>query len=170
MRPPDGSAASPPVAFDPFEPGFDAWPYDQYARLREQDPVHWSELLCGWIVSRYDDVSGILRDRTMSSDLNNASSSTVVDLLRSRTREHDGAMTVVLLDDPEHARLRKLIQAPFTVRNIDKIRDSIHRRVDVAVGTVEQLGSMELIGELAYPLPVSVFCEMLGIPDEAGSG
>jgi len=168
MRPPDGSAASPPVAFDPFEPGFDAWPYDQYARLREQDPVHWSELLCGWIVSRYDDVSGILRDRTMSSDLNNASSSTVVDLLRSRTREHDGAMTVVLLDDPEHARLRKLIQAPFTVRNIDKIRDSIHRRVDVAVGTVEQLGSMELIGELAYPLPVSVFCEMLGIPDEAG--
>ena len=168
MRPPDGSAASPPVGFDPFEPGFDAWPYDQYARLREQDPVHWSELLCGWIVSRYDDVSGILRDRTMSSDLNNASSSTVVDLLRSRTREHDGAMTVVLLDDPEHARLRKLIQAPFTVRNIDKIRDSIHRRVDVAVGTVEQLGSMELIGELAYPLPVSVFCEMLGIPDEAG--
>ncbi len=162
------TSTPPPVAFDPFEPGFDAWPYDQYARLREQDPVHWSELLCGWIVSRYDDVSAILRDRTMSSDLNNASSSTVVDLLRSRTREHDGAMTVVLLDDPEHARLRKLIQAPFTVRNVDRIRDSIHRRVDAAVGSVEPHGSMELIGELAYPLPVSVFCEMLGIPDEAG--
>jgi cytochrome P450 len=156
------------VAFDPFEPGFEAWPYEQYGRLREQDPVHWSELLCGWIISRYDDVSAILRDRTMSSDLNNASSSAVVDLLRSRTREHDGAMTVVLLDDPEHARLRKLIQSPFTVRNVDKIRDSIHRRVDAAVGSVESLGSMELIGELAYPLPVSVFCEMLGIPDEAG--
>ena len=77
-------------------------------------------------------------------------------------------MTVVLLDDPEHARLRKLIQAPFTVRNVDKIRGSIHRRVDAAVGSVERLGSMELISELAYPLPVSVFCEMLGIPDEAG--
>ena len=89
MRPTVGSSAASaprPIAFDPFEPGFDAWPYDQYARLREQDPVHWSELLCGWIVSRYDDVSSILRDRTMSSDLNNASSSAVVDLLRSRTR------------------------------------------------------------------------------------
>ena len=156
------------IAFDPFEPGFDAWPYEQYGRLREQDPVHWSELLCGWIITRYDDVSSILRDRTMSSDLNNASSSTVVDLLRARTRSHDGATTVVLLDDPEHARVRRLIQAPFTVRNIDKIRDSIHRRVDAAVGSVERLGSMELISELAYPLPVSVFCEMLGIPDEAG--
>jgi cytochrome P450 len=156
------------IAFDPFEPGFDAWPYEQYGRLREQDPVHWSELLCGWIITRYDDVSSILRDRTMSSDLNNARSSTVVDLLRARTRAHDGAMTVVLLDDPEHARMRRLIQAPFTVRNIDKIRDSIHRRVDAAVGSVERLGSMELISELAYPLPVSVFCEMLGIPDEAG--
>jgi cytochrome P450 len=164
----EGAVASAAVGFDPFEAGFDAWPYDQYRRLREHDPVHWSELLCGWIVTRYDDVSAILKDRTMSSDLNKASSSAVVDLLRTRTRQHDGATTIVLTDDPEHARLRRLIQAPFTARNVDRIRESIIRRVDAAVGSVEKLGSMELISELAYPLPVSVFCEMLGIPDEAG--
>jgi cytochrome P450 len=156
------------VAFDPFEAGFDAWPYEQYGRLREQDPVHWSDLLCGWIITRYDDVAAVLRDRTMSSDLNKAGSSALVDLLRTRSRTHEGATTVVLLDDPEHARVRRLIQAPFTVRNVEKIRASIHRRVDAAVGSVEKRGSMELIGDLAYPLPVAVFCEMLGIPEEAG--
>jgi cytochrome P450 len=162
--------ADPPVgvAFDPFEAGFDAWPYEQYGRLREQDPIHWSDLLCGWIITRYDDVNAVLRDRTMSSDLNKAGSSALVDLLRTRSRTHEGATTVVLLDDPEHARVRRLLQAPFTVRNVERIRASIHRRVDDAVASIERSGSMELIGDLAYPLPVSVFCEMLGIPDEAG--
>ncbi len=162
------TSPSPAVAFDPFEAGFDAWPYEQYGRLREQDPIHWSELLCGWIVTRYEDVAAILRDRTMSSDLNNAASSTVVDLLRDRDRMREGARTIVLLDDPEHLRIRRLIQAPFTVRSVEKIRESIHRRVDTALDSIEPLGSMDLISELAYPLPVSVFCEMLGIPDEAG--
>ena len=162
--------AAGPVAFDPFEDGFAGeWHYDQYRRLHEHDPVHWSELLCGWIITRYDDVAEVLHNRTMSSDLNQASSSTVVDLMRQRARTHEGGgSTVVLLDDPEHARIRKLMQAPFTVRNVERIHESIHRRVAAALESVEQLGSMELIGELAYPLPVSVFCEMLGIPDEAG--
>lgn len=156
------------VSFDPYEPGFDAWPYDQYGRLRAADPVHWSDLLCGWIVTRFDDVTRVLRDRTMSSDLAAAKPSAVVDLLRERTRDHDGATTIVLLDDPEHARVRRLVQAPFTVRNVERLRASIVERVDAAVAAVAPRGSMELIGDLAYPLPVAVFCEMLGIPDEAG--
>ena len=156
------------VAFDPFEPGFDAWPYDQYGRLRTEDPVHWSELLCGWVVTRFDDVTRILRDRTMSSDLNEAKPSAVVDLLRERSRLHEGATTIVLLDDPEHARVRRLVQAPFTVRAVERLRSTIVERVDAAVTEVAGRGSMELIGDLAYPLPVAVFCEMLGIPVEAG--
>lgn len=160
---PDGA-----VAFDPFEPGFDAWPYDQYARLRAEDPVHWSDLLCGWIVTRFDDVTRVLRDRTMSSDLGAAKPSAVVDLLRERTRDHEGATTIVLLDDPEHARVRRLVQSPFTVRAVERLRASIVEQVDAAVDEVAALGSMELIGDLAYPLPVAIFCDMLGIPDEAG--
>jgi len=161
---------SPPadVAFDPFEPGFASWPYEQYRRLRDADPVHRSELLCGWLITRYDDVASVLRDRSMSSDLNQAKPSLVVDMLRARARRHEGANTVVLLDDPEHARIRRLIQAPFTVRNVERIRASIVERVDAALDAVAPTGSMELIGDLAYPLPVAVFCAMLGIPDEAG--
>jgi cytochrome P450 len=155
-------------AFDPFEPGFDAWPYDQYRRLRQQDPVHWSELLCGWLLTRYDDVLRVLRDHTVSSELDRATPSPVVDLLRARSqrREIEGK-TLVLADDPEHARLRKLLAAPFTPRRIEGLRASVTARLDVRLDELVPAGTMELIGDVAYPLPVAVFCEMLGIPQEA---
>jgi cytochrome P450 len=155
------------VAFDPFEPGFTAWPYDQYQRLRVAEPVHWSELLCGWILTRYDDVSRILRDHAVSSELDRATPSEVVDLLLSRQgrSSHEG-VTLVLRDDPDHARLRKLMQQPFTARAVEALRASVVARVDELLDDLAPRGEMELIGDFAYPLPVGVFCEMLGIPDE----
>jgi cytochrome P450 len=155
--------------FDPFEAGYDAWPYDQFRRLRESDPVHWSELLCGWIVTRFDDVSRLLRDGTLSSDLDRANDSAVVDMLRARAdRSSRGGTTLVLEDDPSHARLRKLIQAPFTARRVEGLRASVQQRVDEYLDRLVERDSFELIGDFAYPLPVTVFCELLGIPDEAG--
>jgi len=156
------------IDFDPFEPGFDAWPYDQYRRLRDQDPVHWSDLLCGWVLTRYDDVTRVLRDPRVSSELERADSSAVVDLLlaRQQRRPQEGT-TVVLMDDPEHARLRRLLQAPFTARSIEQLRSSVERRVTARLDELAPRGTMELITDFAYPLPVAVFCEMLGFPDEA---
>lgn len=157
--------------FDPFEAGFDAWPYDQYRRLREADPVHWSELLHGWILTRFDDVTAVLRDATVSSDLERAEPSPVVDLLRARTGRNRGdreGMTLVLLDDPEHARIRRLLQPSFTARSIEGLRASIQARVDAALDDLAARPTIDLLADFAYPLPVAVFCEMLGIPDEAG--
>jgi cytochrome P450 len=156
------------VAFDPFEPGFDAWPYDQYQRLRDAEPVHWSDLLCGWVVTRYDDVTRLLRDPTLSSDLERATPSPVVDLLRARARRREGGTTLVLEDDPSHARIRRLIHAPFTARRVEALRAAVARQVDAYLDRLAPQGAMELIGDFAYPLPVAVFCEMLGIPPEAG--
>jgi cytochrome P450 len=159
------------VGFDPFEAGFDAWPYDQYRRLREADPVHWSELLSGWVLTRFEDVSHVLRDHSVSSDLDKAKPSPVVDLLRARSgpnhAERDG-MTLVLVDDPEHARLRKLLQAPFTARSIERLRTDVQARVDAHLDRLGSSGPAELIAAFAYPLPVEVFCDMLGIPAEEG--
>jgi len=156
------------IGFDPFEPGFADWPYDQYRRLRDADPVHWSDLLCGWVLTRYDDVTRILRDHTVSSELERAKPSAVVDLLLARQagRPREG-VTLVLRDDPDHARLRKLMAAPFKPGAVERLRASVAQRVDERIGALADAGSMELIGDFAYPLPVSVFCEMLGIPDEA---
>lgn len=164
-----GATPSDVPTFDPFEPGFDAWPYDQYRRLREHDPVHWSDLLCGWMLTRYDDVSRILRDKTVSSDLNRANPSAVVDLMRDRQRNDPrDATTLVLTDEPEHARLRKAIQAPFAARAVDQMRASIAQHVDEALAPLIGRGEMDLVADFAYPLPVTIFCELLGIPAEAG--
>lgn len=164
-----GAPPSDVPTFDPFEPGFDAWPYDQYRRLREHDPVHWSDLLCGWMITRYDDASRILRDKTVSSDLDRANPSAVVDLMRDRRRNDPrDATTLVLTDEPEHARLRKAIQAPFAARAVDQMRASIAQHVDEALAPLIGRGEMDLVADFAYPLPVTIFCELLGIPAEAG--
>ena len=156
------------AAFDPFEDGFVDWPYDQYARLRAEDPVHWSALLEGWVLTRYDDVNTVLRDPTVSVELDNASPTGVVELQRERIRRNGrGNHTVVLLDDPDHKRLRKLLQRPFGPRPVEGLREMVTARVDGAMAALLPRGEMDVIGDFAYPLPVAVFCEMLGIPDEA---
>ena len=66
------SAPAEPAIFNPLEEGFVEWPYDQYRRLRAEDPVHRSELLRGWVVTRYADVSAILRDPSVSAVIDNA--------------------------------------------------------------------------------------------------
>jgi cytochrome P450 len=155
------------VAFDPFETGYVQSPYDQYARLRAEDPVHWSDLLEGWVLTRYDDVAYVLREPTISVELDNAKPTAFVDAERTRMagsgRKTD---TLVLRDDPDHARLRRLMQQPFGIRAIDALRDMVRVRVDAALDQLVDRGAMDVIADFAYPLPVAIFCEMLGIPDE----
>jgi cytochrome P450 len=155
------------VAFDPFEPGFVAWPYDQYARLREHDPVHRSALLEGWVLTRYDHVTTLLRDPHISVELDNARSTAVVEMQRERIRLSGREnFTIVLRDDPEHNRLRRLLHRPFGPRAVERLRDMVARRVDTALAELLPRGAMDVIGDFAYPLPVGVFCEMFGLPDE----
>jgi cytochrome P450 len=82
-----------------------------------------------------------------------------------------GGRTLVLLDDPDHAQLRKLIMNPFRPREVDSLRDLVEERVRVRVDDlVAQRGAgvveLDLIEDFAYPLPVEIFCQMLGIPEE----
>src|SRR3954468_23632905 len=155
------------LTFDPFEPGCIDSPYEQYARLRASDPVHRSELLGGWVLTRYDDVARILRDPTISVELDNADDTPVVSTERQRMTERGGkAGTLVLRDDPDHARLRRLMQQPFGIRAIDGLRTMVRERVDAELDAVVGRGEMDVIGDFAYPLPVAVFCQMLGIPNE----
>lgn len=170
------SAPAHPARFDPLEEGFVEWPYDQYRRLRADDPVHHSELLQGWVVTRYDDVNRILRDHSVSAVIDNATPTplTVAEIERRDNGGdgHRGGRTLVLLDDPDHARLRKLIAPPFRARMVDGLRDLVQERVTACVGgLVARHGAgtaveLDLIADFAYPLPVDIFCQMLGIPEE----
>ncbi len=167
------SAPAQPAVFNPLEDGFIDWPYDQYRRLRAEDPVHRSDLLQGWVVTRYADVSRILRDPASSAVIDNA---VPTDMTRAEIQRRDeaarGGRTLVLLDDPDHARLRKLIAKPFRPREVDGLRSLIEERVRLRVDAlVAEHGAgtpveLDLIAEFAYPLPVEIFCQMLGIPEE----
>jgi cytochrome P450 len=161
-----------PAVFDPFEDGFVDDPYDQYARLRTGDPVHRSALLHGWVVTRFDDVGRLLRDRSVSSDIKNATPNplTIMELQHLAER-HRASETIVLLDDPDHARVRKLMSEPFRPREIERLRRRVQERIDGALDDLrEERGSgvidLDLTADFAYPLPVEIFSEMLGVPDE----
>jgi cytochrome P450 len=156
------------AAFNPLEPGYVEWPYKQFARLRAQDPVHRSELLHGWVLTRYDDIVPVLRDQSISSDLTRANPSPIVDeQLRIRREYGRGKETLVLADDPDHARLRRLMSPPFRPRSVQELHGMVAAHVDAALETgLLSTGSMDVVADFAYPLPVSIFCEMLGIPDE----
>jgi cytochrome P450 len=156
-----------PVAFDPFEPGFVQSPYEQYARLRSHDPVHWSDLLEGWVLTRHDDVVALLRHPDISVELGNARATGVVDLQRERqARTGRPSDTLVLRDDPDHHRLRTLLQRPFGPRPVEALRAMVTDRVDAAIADLAPRGAMDVVADFAYPLPVAVFNEMLGLPDE----
>ena len=165
-----------PVMFNPLADGFVEWPYDQYTRLRAEDPIHRSELLHGYCVTRYADVNTILRDPTVSSEIDNATPTPLTgDEIKRRDEATRGGRTLVLLDDPDHARLRKLIQGPFRAREVENLSALVDERVRVRMdqliaehGTGAGSGTVEfdLIADFAYPLPVEIFCQMLGIPEE----
>src|SRR5690606_35032610 len=101
--------------------------YEQYAALRAADPVHRSELLAGWVLTRYDDVDRVLRDPTISVEQKNAAGNPLIDVEIARM-ERDGrsAATLVLRDEPDHGRLRRLLQPPFGPRAVAGLHDLVH--------------------------------------------
>ncbi len=164
-----GTAA---VGFDPLAEGFAASPYEQYEQLRDHDPVHRSELLQGWVVTRFEDVGRLLRDTSVSSDIHHATPNPLTIMeLELLTEQPRASRTVVLMDDPDHARIRSLMAEPFRPREIEQLRERVTTRIDRAIDRLrEQHGGgraeIDLVGEFAYPLPVEIFSEMLGMPEE----
>ena len=162
-----------PARFNPLDPDFVASPYSQYAALRDHDPVHWSDLLHGWIVTRFDDVADILRDPTMSSDIKRATPTPITQLEIAGLAEHSRAsQTIVHQDEPNHGRIRRLMAEPFRVRTISRLASLIDQRVTAALDQLrvergDGVITVDLIGDLAYPLPVEIFSEWLGMPEES---
>jgi cytochrome P450 len=160
------------ATFDPLEDGFTESPYEQYARLRDHDPVHYSELLWGFVVTRFDDVGKLLRDPSISSSIHNATPTPLTENELARLAEQPRASrTVVLMDDPDHRRVRRLLAEPFRPRGVERLRSMVVQRVNRALDQLrEQRGDdrvqLDLVGDFAYPLPVEIFSEMLGVPDE----
>jgi len=159
-----------PAMLNPFEPGYFDNPYAQYALVREQDPVHMSPLGV-LVLFRYDDVYRALRDPSLSVEQRHAKPLAVtmdadIEAMFEERRE-GGTHTMLNLDPPDHHRLRRLVSKVFTPRTVEELHPRVQQLVDEHLDTVaaRNTGRMDLIGDLAFPLPFVVISEMLGIPE-----
>ncbi len=148
-------------SFNPMDPEFVADPYPTYHRLRAEDPVHRSPLGF-WVLTRYEDVAAVLRDaRFIKEPL----AALVAARFGSEVPRGVG-LSMLDRDPPDHTRLRSLVSKAFTPRVVEGLRPRIQEIVDGLIARVEAAGSMDVIEEFAYPIPVNVICEMMGVPVE----
>lgn len=158
--------------FDPFDPAFRADPYPFYDRLRELEPVHHSPL--GFtVLTRYEDVARALRGAEFARDVE-AHTPPPTDPIRLRRREQlqrrrdEGlaAKTILNLDPPDHTRLRRLVSLAFTPTAIERLRPRVQQLVDDALDVAAERGSLELVDELAFPVPFQVISDLLDLPTD----
>lgn len=137
-------------------------PYPEYARLRSADPVHWDAADGRWVLTRYADIVTLLRSPAASSDRTAALAALAPPSVRPLLAFRANSM--INADAPKHARLRLLVSKAFTARAVEAMTDKIQRLVDGFLDPVQPRGRMDLIADLACPLPVTVIAEMLGVP------
>lgn len=139
---------------DPFAPAWVADPYSFYAWLREESPCHYVESRDIYLLTRYDDVSAAARNpKTFSS-------------ASGIGYERETRKTMIELDPPEHTRHRRMVQRHFVPRAIEEWSDRVTALAEEYVGRLVEAGTVDLVEELANPLPVRVIAEILGVPPE----
>ena len=148
------------VHFHPMDPEFVADPYPTYHRLRTEDPVHHSSLGL-WMLTRYEDVAAVLRDSRLVKE-------PIPAVVAARMGWITPASPLSMLDrdPPDHTRLRGLVSKAFTPRVVELLRPRVQQIVDGLLDRVADAHVMDLIDDFAYPLPVIVICELLGVPVE----
>jgi pimeloyl-[acyl-carrier protein] synthase len=147
------------LTYNPFLPEVREDPYPTYHALREADPVHRSPFMPMWILTRYQDVALVLRDGRFLADRRKADGFQPLPGI-------DGTPSMLVLDPPDHTRLRGLVSKAFTPRMVERLSVQARAIVDAALDAAAERGAMELVEDLAYPLPVTVIARMLGVPEE----
>jgi pimeloyl-[acyl-carrier protein] synthase len=165
-NPTEAPNAAPPLSlYHLLDPEIIANPYPLYHRLRTEDPVHWDPYLFVWVVTRYHDVIRVLRDFSAEcaptpeqltamgvTDLNPVAQVMVKQML--------------FMDAPAHTRIRGLAAHAFTPARVEVLRTHIREITDRLLEPALSAGRMDIIEDLAEPLPCIVSAEMLGVPAE----
>jgi cytochrome P450 len=138
-------------------------PYPLYHKLRSEDPVHWDPFLHAWVVTRYADVLTVFQrfsaNRTPTPEqLTALGLSALTPLAQVMVRQ------MLFLDPPAHGRVRGLASKAFTARRVESLRSHIQDITNNLLDEVQDKGRMDVIADLAYPLPAIVTAEMLGVP------
>ncbi|HVE82569.1 MAG TPA: cytochrome P450 [Myxococcales bacterium] len=143
-------------------------PYPRFARLRAEDPVHWHERAEVWMLTRHADISRLLRDKRLGNQYLHKLFEKLPPEAQGRFEPMERSLRLWLLyrDPPDHTRVRSLVAQAFTARMVQAQRPVIEEIVRGLLDRVQARGSgaMELIEDLAYPLPIVVTAGLLGAP------
>jgi len=156
-----------------FTPEVIADPYTYYGRIRDEDPVHWNETYELWVVTRHDDLVWLTRHHELfssavfkndprppypaidESDLG----------LYDYVRNYQGDQ-FIQHDRPEHLEMRKVVHGYFTPKSMEAWRPFVQKAVRELLDAAEEKGKMDVMRDLATPLPVLVIAEMMGVPEK----
>ncbi|MFZ0218168.1 MAG: cytochrome P450 [Candidatus Dormiibacterota bacterium] len=160
---------APTVRFDPASQDFAWHAYERYGALREQSPVYCLRQPDGteiWLVTRYEDARAALADPRLAKDprtgkqaMRNAG------FIRDRDPA-DEDPDMLFSDPPDHTRLRRLVSKAFTPRRIERLRPRIEELTTGLLDGIAAEDEVDLLSSFAFPLPVTVICELLGVPAE----
>jgi cytochrome P450 len=151
--------------FNPLSPDYIRDPYPSFARLREVDPVHVTPF-GNFLTSRHAEVSLVIRDKRFGKDFVDRSKRRYGDAIMNEPVFQTMGHWMLQQDPPDHTRLRGLVVKAFTARRVEDMRPRIQQIVDETLDEIEDRGHMDLIEDYAFRLPVTVICDMLGIPTE----
>ncbi len=157
-----------PLEFNPLLQEFRQNPYPIYHQFREADPVHWSEMFGFWVCTRYDDIVAILRHSQASANPRDWERfDDYVEALGGTGPAGDMQSRWMLLKNPpDHTRLRKLVTKAFTPRVVENMRPHVQDIVHDLLDAGQAKGSFDIIQDLAFPLPVIVIAELIGVPTQ----
>jgi cytochrome P450 len=143
-------------------------PYSFYDRLRTEDPVHWSERFGSWLLTRYADVTMALRDARLSANRTGVFMKQLPESMIEKLqplRDHL-ATWMSHSDPPHHTRLRALVSKAFTQGMVEGMRPHVQEIVDELLGKLQGRREIDVIRDIAYPLPAGVISDMLGVPPD----
>ena len=143
-------------------------PHERFDALRAAEPVHHDTMLGRVLLTRAADVAAVLKDRTLSVDQRNASPDSIVQRLLT-DQDRDAPRSMLVLDEPDHGRLRRLVTHAFNGRAIEAMRPEVVRIADELLDAVAGESEFDLIESYASPLPIIVIAAMLGV-DPADRG
>jgi cytochrome P450 len=157
---PSGTTANEsPVEFDPFADVFFDDPYEMYRRLRDEAPVYYSERYRFWALSRWEDVVAAHREwQTFSSTYG-------VDLATLRQNTPVSYASIIMMDPPDHDRLRALVSRVFTPRAVTALEPMIREVIGGYLDQLEGRDGFDAVAEFSGPFPVEIICRMLGVPE-----
>ena len=157
------------MGFEPTNLGFIADPYPAYSELRSDEPVVYDEATDHFLVSHYEDVNALLRDRRFGRTYMHVA--THAEMGRPEEPEwHEPFWSLIRagildMEPPDHTRVRRLVSAAFTPRFVESLRPRVQQTTDALIDEVQGAGEFDLLPTIAEPLPVTIIAEMLGIPE-----